>query len=378
MSRIADLHEEYAVRSDAFLGVFDNGNAAGLADNLLAAVDSVGSDAMRWPVSVVDTQAATDDRAWVVSPTTAYTHYAAEEARRYLPGWMARPLALSLNGLEHWLRREHMDRAVTLNQWLLSTNLYPPLDRPTLQCNVQEALQRWPDHALWLRSLNPTQHGPWLEALQSMGFMLLPSRQIYLLERPEQAEQRSRDLQRDLKLLRPAALRHDGLERVEDDGIVDGDYAAIARLYTQLYVEKYSRYSPRYNDTFMRRWHRAGLLRFHGLRGAAGELVGIGGAFDLCGVASVPVVGYDTAQPIDHALYRRVTAGMFEQARQHRLAINFSGGAAQFKRLRGGCATLEYSAVHARHLVPARQRALAALALLGRRLAVPLLRRRQL
>ncbi|MDR1076597.1 MAG: hypothetical protein LBL59_10005 [Xanthomonadaceae bacterium] len=369
--------EEYADKASTLLRQLPDGDATVFADNLAVAMTSVGEDIGRWPVSVVDDEDARD-LAWVVSAHTAYCRYASEEMRRHFPGLPALAAEPAIRAVGAWLRHARIDRAVTLNQWLLSTNLYPPFDGAILRRNIDEALQRWPDHALWLRSLNPSHHASWLRALQEAGFVLLPSRQVYLLDDPDAAARRHRDLHNDLRLLRPERMRQAELEMVGDDAFDEAGYEAAAELYSCLYISKYSACNPRYSVAFMRAWHRAGLLVLRGFRDMDGQWLGVGGAFNLGGVSSSPVVGYDTSQPLKRGLYRRITAALLSQARERGLRINFSGGSAYFKRQRGSRAEIEYSAVHVRHLPAFRQRGVSWLAGLCQRLAVPLMRRWEL
>jgi hypothetical protein len=71
-------------------------------------------------------------------------------------------------------------------------------------------------------------------------------------------------------------------------------------------------------------------------------------------------------------------ATVYETAARSACRINLSAGAAEFKRLRGGVGTIEYSAVCARHLPRYRQRAIGVLASLARTLGEPIMKRFQL
>ncbi|NNC24896.1 hypothetical protein HKX41_12195, partial [Salinisphaera sp. USBA-960] len=73
-----------------------------------------------------------------------------------------------------------IDRAVAINNWWLSTNLYPQWRPGSAARLLRGALQRWPDRAVWLRSLNRDQHADWLAECEALGFALIPSRQVYL------------------------------------------------------------------------------------------------------------------------------------------------------------------------------------------------------
>ncbi|WP_394686674.1 hypothetical protein [uncultured Xanthomonas sp.] len=360
---------DYATQLQRFAALHAGGDAQQLADNAHARIEVLQAGDLALPVTVGERHPG---NAWVCSPRTTYADYAAEEAARLLPGTLAAPVRGLCGGIGAWLDWARIDRAVTLNNWLLSTNLYPPLPPSGLRALLDVARARWPDHALWFRSLNAVDTPQWLHALQAEGFTLIGSRQVYLYEDWPRLL-RHRDLARDLKLVE----RRD-LQRCGNDAIGEADYPRIAALYAQLYLEKYSHCNPAYHAGFLRAWHRAGLLRFDGFRDGDGQLVCITGLFGVGGTVTAPIVGYDLQLPQRLALYRTLTACGIDHARRYGQRLNQSAGAASFKRQRGGMPVIEYSAVDARHLPLRRRQPIAALGALTRRIGVPLMRQYRL
>lgn len=363
--------EGFAARASAFAVLHADRATEQLIPNLHARVEMIDAGATRLPVTL---HPGRRGDAWVCSPRSTYADCAIEEAARYLPRRLASVPEWLLAPLGPCMSWTGLDRAATINNWLLSTNLYPSLPSPGgLRDLIDEAIARWPRHALWFRSLNDHANADWLLALQEAGCQLVASRQVYLYDDVGAGVASHRDLKRDLSLLRRTPLRH-----CPDAEITDADYARIARLYEMLYIGKYSRSNPRYGEAFMRGWHRAGLLEFEGFRDDSGELLGVVGLFRQGGTATAPIVGYDTRQPQKLGLYRLLTACAYRRCMRQGWRLNFSAGAAGFKRLRGGIPAIEYSAVHARHLPLRTRAALGSLSLLTRRIGVPLLRRYKL
>ena len=362
----ADAVEACNRASAAFAGLHAGRDPRSYVANLATRVEMLRVGELDLPVTINDDEPG---NAWVCSPRTAYADYAAEEAIRYAPRWAAP----SLRGLGRFgarrLQRARIDRAVAINNWLLSTNLYPPLAATPLPQLLDAARQRWPQHALWLRSLNEREHGDWLARLQALGFELIGSRQVYLYRDVAGLARRRHNLAMDLRL----AAKQAG--RAGNDEIGEADYERIAHLYQRLYLDKYSACNPHYRAEFMRQWHRRGLLHFDGFRDPAGQLLCVAGQFRLGGQLTTPIVGYDTGRPQREGLYRLATACTFEHARRSGETINFSAGAAHFKRLRGGEPAIEYSAVYARHLPAATRRAIGFLAAATQRVGVPVMRR---
>ncbi|BCT91163.1 hypothetical protein LYSHEL_01870 [Lysobacter helvus] len=333
--------------------------------NVPGRMQAIGAGDARLPVLVCEPGA---DAAWTCSPTTAWARCGREEAARTLPGWLGAPVGGLLRGVEAWLARAGVDRVVVLDHWLLSTDLHAPVAGVDLPRAMDEARDRWPGHALWMRSLNAIDNADWLQALERAGSTLVASRQVYLYRDVPALVARHRDMKRDFALLAKTALH-----RAHDDGIGERDYARIAQLYAQLYLDKYSRFNPMYTEAFLRAWHRAGLLEFHGFRNDAGDLACIVGLFRRAGTVSAPIVGYDTQQPQSLGLYRLLTALAFERVAQTGERLNFSAGAAGFKRSRGGIPAIEYGAFDVRHLPRRSRAAVALLSQATRRIGVPLL-----
>ncbi|UKE43125.1 hypothetical protein KAF26_17255 [Xanthomonas translucens pv. secalis] len=369
MNGAAEAGSDYTVQAQRFADLHAGRDAQHVAGNLYARIDMLQAGTLSMPVTVSEQRAG---NAWVCSPRTTYADYAAEEAVRLLPRALAAPLRGVCGGIGACLDWAQIDRAVTLNNWLLSTNLYPPLPREGLGALLDAARTRWPDHALWFRSVNRVDTAQWLDALQAQGFTLIGSRQVYLYD-DWPALLQHRDLARDLKL----TARTD-LQRCGNAAIGEADYPRIAALYAQLYLDKYLRCNPAYRAALLRAWHRAGLLHFDGFRDAGGELVCITGLFGVGQTLTAPIVGYDLRQPQRLALYRTLTACGFEHALRYGCRLNQSAGAASFKRQRGGMPVIEYSAVDARHLPLRRRQPIAALGVLTERIGVPVMRRYRL
>ncbi|MCH8619719.1 GNAT family N-acetyltransferase [Undibacterium sp. TS12] len=340
-----------------------------LIRNLQTRLTLLQADELALPVTTNDGEA---DNAWVCSPLTTYWQYAKEELQRYQHLLWYRPLLAIIDIYGRCLRAADIDKTVIINNWMLSTNLYPRLDAAALTDVVDQARCIWPQHAIWFRSLNREQHADWLDALQAIGFQLIPSRQVYLYEDIEACKQHQ-CMRRDLHL-----LTHTKLQRVADHEIADADYASIASLYQQLYTDKYSRLNPQYTAAFMRAWHRAGLLHFIGFKDGAGQMLAVVGIYQQGNTVTAPIVGYDTSLPKKLGLYRLLMAAVFDYGRQHGKTINLSAGAAHFKRLRGGSPAIEYSAVLARHMPRKTRIVIKLLSWLTTRLGIPVMKRYKL
>ncbi len=95
------------------------------------------------------------DNSYVCSPYTAYISYARDELGLLNNAFLETALkgAIGLGSLA--LKHAKINQTVSLNNWLVSTNLVPDWSEATLQNLVSDLTQRYPDHSLSLRSLTP-------------------------------------------------------------------------------------------------------------------------------------------------------------------------------------------------------------------------------
>ena len=339
--------------------------AAGIA-NVTTHIDTVGEGSVRVPVSV---NGLTQGNAWVCSPYTTYVDYASEEAQRLVPALLARPVGFTCKAIGAILRPARIDEAVTINNWLLSTNLYPRVGSTTLRRWLDEAIGRWPSHAVWLRSLNRRHNAELIDMLEDLGYLLVPSRQVYLFDCVDASGSTHPNLQRDLKLLRSHPF-----VRSPSGEWSDQDFQRAQTLYEALYIGKYSRFNPRYTTRFLQAWAQIGLLSLSGFRDDHGVLQAVLGTFECTGTVTAPIVGYNTGLPQKLGLYRILMASVLRLAAETHQSINLSAGAAEFKRLRGGTAEIEYSAVFVRHLPAGRRWAVDLLQAITSRIGEPLMK----
>lgn len=357
----------FAAQAAAFASLHAGVETRGFVANIEARVETIEAGSLTLPVTVND---PSNKNAWVCSPLTTYSRYALEETRRVAPRLLGGPLSGVIGIADRWMRRADLDRAVSVNNWLISTNLYPAADGIDFDTLGASCQTRWPKHGVWFRSLNFAQHADWLHALVAAGFDLIPTRQVYLFRDIGRSVTQHQNLRRDLKLLRTT-----GLAIARHNDFTDADFAQSEILYAKLYIDKYSRLNPQYTAAFLKAWHRAGLLDMTGFRDDTGTLRAVVGMFGQGEVLSAPIVGYDTAWTASAGLYRLLMAHVLNTTLERNAVLNLSAGAAHFKRLRGGEPTIEYSAVLSRHLPVATRRTLRALGVLTTRLGIPIMKR---
>jgi hypothetical protein len=317
------------------------------------------------------------DNSYVVSPLTAYTGYADFEIRQLGRPWLAAPLRGLVRGVGAWLEQSRIDRIVQVNNWLLSTNLYPSgWDGANLPEMTRLLVDAYPDHAIGFRSLNRYSNSGLIAQMEGLGYLPIPSRQVYLFEAcdgPGAAYLRRRDSRNDARL-----LARTGYCQVPGEALVDTDYPRLEQLYSQLYLEKYCPLNPHFSANWLRVGQRDGWLRLTALRSPTGRIDAVLGWVANEHILTTPVVGYDTSLPQKLGLYRLISQISLEEAAARRALLNMSAGAASFKRLRGGRPEIEYSMVLVSHLSGQRQRVWRMLSRLLHAVGVPVMRKLKL
>lgn len=317
------------------------------------------------------------DNSYVASPLTAYTGYAEYEIRQLDRPWLTWPLLGLTRAAGGWLARARIDRIVQVNNWLLSTNLYPPdWDGADLPAITDYLLTVYPDHAIGFRSLNRYSNAGLIARLEARGYLAIPSRQVYLFDGAAGKDAgflRRRDSRRDARLLVGTPY-----QRVSGQDLSDADYPRLEHLYNLLYLDKYCPLNPHFTAGWMRSGQRDGWLELTALRTPAGRIDAVLGWFANETVMTSPVVGYDTALPQKTGLYRLISQISLEETARRCGLFNMSAGAAGFKRLRGGRPEIEYSYVFVDHLPAYRKRTWRLLGSLLRGVGVPIMEKYEL
>lgn len=310
------------------------------------------------------------NNSYVCSPFTRYVTYASEELRFLQSPLLEGMLSCFLKMYGGFLKFGNINRAVCINNWLLSTNLYPSLDGISIKDVLEYFTTTFSRHAIMFPSLNGHTNGKLMEELQNEGCKLIPARKVFIFDKDCKDFTHMRQTQVDFSLLEETPY-----QIIFHDEFTENDYDRILELYYLLYINKYSHCNPKFSLDFIRLCHKKKLLNFQGLRGENGLLVGVIVSFQRNGVLATPLIGYDTAIPLKHGLFRILTALSMKEALDKQLVFNMSAGVSEFKRWRGGTGCVEYIAVYYKHLSVLQRMVWKSLYLAMTHIGVPLLNR---
>ncbi|HEX8298019.1 MAG TPA: hypothetical protein VF594_02570 [Rubricoccaceae bacterium] len=314
------------------------------------------------------------DLSYVVSPHAHFARYSAEELHK-LGNPPAEALLRGLvAGVGAGLRAGGIERVAFVNNYLLSTNLWPPLVPRDVHRLRDAVVEAFPDHAVAFRSVDAHGQPGLVGALRAAGFRFVPARQVWYQDVHAAA---------GLKRVRKDLRRLAG-HRWRPVPVTPSEAPRVAELYGMLYLDKYSRLNPQltvrlFERAIAERWFTfRGFARdgdpANGLDAVLGYVVrttGAGGERTM----TQSVFGFDTRLPLQLGLYSLLSTQVFLEAREHGLAVHRSAGAGAFKAARGAVAVPEFLAVYDRHLQPRRRAAWALLESVGTRVGLPLLLR---
>jgi len=320
---------------------------------------------------VLGNSAPSAKNSYVCSTTTHYIDYAKREveielhdqpfARALVP-----PMLDLLRPLLLWSKFEQV---VFVNNWLLSTNLYPAMPHAQIEALRDVLVLSFPQHTIVFRSVNDQLNTALMAQLQGLNFRKVFSRQVYILDPHDSHYQQKKSYQKDRSLARRST--YSWAEAAE---IQPADIARIKALYDDLYLKKYSFYNPQFNRHFFAEALRERWLTFLVLK-QRDRIDGVLGFVERNGVMTTPLIGYDRSVDAAAGLYRLISLKLVEEATARGLILHQSSGAAAFKRHRGSTASMEYNLIYDLHLAPRYRLPWQLLEALSRAVIMPVMRR---
>jgi len=297
------------------------------------------------PITVTDFH---PDNTFTCSPYSHYISYGGfEEVHRLNNPMLETLIKLIVLPLALYFRHSEFDRVVLVNNWLLSTNLYPSLSAVKLEILIDELPYWFPDRAIIFRSVDNFSNPMLYNTLGEHRYEMILSRQVWYQNPAETQHKKQFKVDR-------SARRHSEYEIVDGKQLTDDEMVRALDLYDQLYLKKYSNYNPQFTGEFIKLARDHELLYMKGLR-RAGKLDAIMGYFVRNGLMTQPLFGYDTGLPQKEGLYRILSLLTIQEGLSRGLRVHASAGVGKFKKLRGGRSVIEYNAVYHAHL-PARDR----------------------
>jgi hypothetical protein len=285
--------------------------------------------------------------SWVCSLKRYYVDVLGHYLAGREPTLRRRLLRRSLGVVTRLFHAAGLDRAVQVNNWLMSTSPMPGGLESWIAPALRLLAARFPEHCIVLRSLNDLEHLTLMQRLLNLGCDLLPLRTVYIASKPVLGELRGHT-RADLRKLRNTDYCLVGSD-------IPIDYARVAELYRFVYLDRYGfMHHPRFGAELFRCAHETGAFGLVGME-RGGRLDAFAMTLRMGDVVHVPALGHDPTVARSQGLYRMVFAEVMRRAQAAGCSVHWSSGVGEFKANRGCVAAREYVAIWAGHLNPSRR-----------------------
>ncbi len=301
-----------------------------------------------------------------------YVSYTKEELYELKSPVLEFILKIVFDVLGIFYKLSKIDKVIYVNNWFLSTNLYPELTKEQYQRITNFLKEKYPNYAIVFRSLNENLLSKEIFYLKDLNYKMLGSRQVYIFDYNKRAKLKGKDknkLFKDIKLLRNSRYKAINMDSIYEKRVLD--------LYNQLYLDRYSKLNPQFSEEYIKLCNENNLLTFK-LLSKDNKINGALGYYKRNNVMTTPIFGYDMTLSKEESLYRILSAQLVLESEQNDCTINMSSGASKFKIYRGGVASLEYSALHYSHLSIYRKLGYKLLFFIINKIAIPIIKSQKL
>lgn len=280
---------------------------------------------------------------YVSSPYSQYITYAIAELREIDSVFARIILKVFLKFLGALSRGCHINKVVYVNNWLLSTNLYPEIERDSLAAIKSHLQDKYPDRVIVFRSLNEKCNKSLMKDLFSLGASRTLSRQIYITDPIKKDYLNRKDFHKDRKFLKKSKLE------IIKSNFTENHIRELKELYDKLYIDKYFDLNPQFTFEYFQNAVSNELFNFQLLKNEE-EPKAVLGYFSRNSQMTTPIFGFDTDAPTKEGLYRLISAILMQESEENKLILNQSSGASHFKSQRGASPFIEYNYYFAEHV----------------------------
>lgn len=294
------------------------------------------------PLSINETEYSNS----YVTSIYSFLTYAKEEMDRHRFKILRCVMQPFLRLLGLWFQKARINRTVTVNNYLLSTNLYDSLCEEDLQAIHSYLVKQYPTHSIIFRSLNHRTEKSTLKVLKKkLSYLTITSRSVYFFDPKIPLPGKKRWINASDNRL----FAQDEITLMNHEDFEEADVARIKELYDLLYLKKYTSLNPQFTKKFFLNAIKTKCFNLSGIK-YKGEIVAVVGYFIQNEVITTPFVGYDTSLPQSLGLYRMLMSIVIKQSVLQNRLYHMSSGVGFFKRQRGATQEIESMAIYVNHL----------------------------
>ena len=269
--------------------------------------------------------------SYINSPRSAWFDYLAHECR-HMP---LSALSIRLLGkLSYYLG---IDKTVFIGNYPISTSIWSTEQEKEIPKIASNLMSTHPTYFSGIRNILPHRHETLIKQLEALGFRGIPARVIYEFDFRSEQTQVPSHLKRDISLLKKSGVKVEICTALDPEGL-----KRIQQLYKKIYLEKHSLLNPQYTIKFFDDVINQKLMSCLLITNIEGKILSFGLLCRSGETITVPALGYDPESSLEGS-YRVLFAAIYEHSKQLQVLLNYSSGAGDFKRKRGGIPRLEYT-----------------------------------
>ncbi len=295
-----------------------------------------GTQAMGGVVPVICSEPnPPQDQCYITSPKIAWFEYAALElGHQRCLSWTL----LSLGRVANALGLSHH---CVIGNFPISTVVWTASEMEHMPTVCSWVEQSMPDRFLFVRNVQLDQHAELVQELKAQGFYALPARVVYHFDLRQEPKKHASQLLRDMKSTAKLGLTSRVLTHLTQE-----ESEHVQLLYESVYIRKHGPYNAQYTPRFFSDMVNQGWMSCLVIQNEDETTRAFALLHRVGETLTVPALGYDLREP-EIGLYRALFVEIFRHALHHKLLLNYSSGAGDFKRKRGGQPRLEYTLVKA-------------------------------
>ncbi len=275
------------------------------------------------------------DTTYITSLRSAWFDYPAQEvADNSIAAWSFKSAGLVAKMLG-------IDNVILIGNAPVSTNIWTEWNMLDVPLLCQQIASSYKKHFIGVRNLQTDKHSALIETLKSQRFSAIPARIVYEFDFRKKLDKKHSHLQRDRSVLKRSGFQVNVLTSISM-----AQASQIRDLYQAIYIDKHSSLNAQYTSQFFADMLSFKVMTALVLQDADGNIVSFAMLYAVDDTLTVPALGYDPKHPIN-SLYRQLFAAITFYAQEKRMLLNYSSGAGDFKRKRGGVARLEYTMLKA-------------------------------
>jgi len=269
--------------------------------------------------------------SYITSLRSGWFDYAAQELQDQ------RLHATGIRLVGQFARVLGLDQLVLVGNFPVSTNIWPDSAHAALVEACADTVHMHAKQFVAVRNLQSDANAALIHALRTMGFHALPARLVYEFDLRQGLAYKPSHLMRDR-----SALTKSNLETNISSEISNAQASRLRELYQEIYIKKHSELNAQYTTQFFSDMVQTQVMQVLSLKNKAGAIVAFAMLYQQEDTLTVPALGYDTQAGIE-GLYRLLFAAIHQYAQTQKLLLNYSSGAGDFKRKRGGVPRMEYT-----------------------------------